>query len=204
MENDYACPDDVWGEGHMDGEIVGGATWAIREVLGDNADAVLYGALGLISSNPSLQDYGEAILATTDALVSDGDLTSTDATAVQEVLDTRGISRCGRALAMVDGTTERSHWLGADSIGGLIGGGMGAIICEYGRSFGVMFPMPFQFSFTTPPPGAPWTSASLTVDLADADGGDFADGDLDYAAYVRKDEMVTFTAEDFMGWATRW
>lgn len=197
LDNGFTCPADVWGEGHMDGEMVGGTTWEIHEALGGPVtDRILYGALGLITSNPSFQEYGQAMVATAEALVADGDLVATDVQTLQDILDQRGFSRCGRSLELTDGGSESSHWLGADSIGDLMGGGMGSWICDLGRTMGVMFPLPFQYSFTVPE-GV--TSATVDVTLAESSGGAIEDGDLDYTAWIRKSELMTFTAEDFMG-----
>ena len=63
------CPDDVFGEVHADGEMIGSLSWSIREALGAEAtDQLVWGAVSLLTSTTSLGDYATAIQTTAQML----------------------------------------------------------------------------------------------------------------------------------------
>jgi Zn-dependent metalloprotease len=190
LDNDRRTPDDVVGEAHDDGEIVGGTCWAVREALGaEAADDVLYGALGALTSAPTFQEYAEAILEQVGVLVGEGTLSEEDLSAVDAILTERGWKKSGRAIALAEGQVEQGVFFGADSIMG-----PSDAICTLARNYqgGLYFPLTFQYSFTVP--------AEVEITGVDIDFGltphGFAaapdEDDLQYAFYARRGELITF------------
>ena len=58
------CPEDVHGEVHVDGRVIGSLTWAIREALGAQlADAIVYGALEQFTTRTNLHTAAEILIA---------------------------------------------------------------------------------------------------------------------------------------------
>lgn len=191
LDNDATCPASVYGEPHDDGLVIGGTEWEIRTLLGaTTADDLVYGALGIAPLDPSFRDMAEAFVAAGQALVDDGVLTAADLEAVQGIVDARGLSKCGRSIDLADGVVEEGLWVGADIMAGYVG----SAACDLARNLDVDFPLPFQYSFTTPPASA-GEMESLTFEIAyDTLSGTALDDDddLEYGLYLRKDDLVTF------------
>ena len=192
LENDLACPGDVVGDGHPDGGIVGGAGWAIRELVGrGSADAILYAAMALISSTPTLPEYAEAIMEAAGDLVIDGDITADDAAAIDTILETRGFYLCERWLTVEDGsalTIPVYHIPGRDNLPS----GM----CEMGRGMGFRFALKHQLALTIPSDlEEPVSGIEVAWEMERMDEGPMGEDDLQYSVYVRKDEMVTLDIE---------
>jgi hypothetical protein len=190
LDNQRKTPDDILGEAHEDGMIVGGTCWAIREALGeDAADDALYGALGTLTSAPTFLEYGEAILEQVGVLVEEGTLTEDDLAAVEAILEERGWQKSGRAIALAEGQVEHGLFLGSDAIMG-----PSDAVCTLARSFqgGLYFPLSYQFSFTVP---ADLEITGVDIDLGIAPhglAGEPGEDDLRYAFYARRGEMITF------------
>lgn len=191
LDNDRETPGDLLGEAHEDGMIVGGTLWAVREAVGaDVADDIIYGALGSLSSAPTFLEYATAVDEHAAVLADSGQLDQADLDAIASIFEERGWYKSARAIPIADGGTERGLFMGAD----LLAGYAGSAACTLARSFdgGLLFPLPFQFSFTVP--------TDLDVAAVNIDFGlekatvpnVLDDDDLQYAFYLRQGELITF------------
>ncbi len=190
MDNELTCPADLNGEVHADGEIVGAAAWDIHEIVGkDAADAIVYGALGLVSNMPTYAELAEAYETIAADLVADGDITSDDADAIHAALTDRGMHACGRWLPLTDGEPfefHLAHVMGFPELP--------EDLCELARMMEGSFTASQQFALTTPAEGT-IEQIDLVLDIERWDGGEFSSDDLEYSIHVRKDNMVTFDYE---------
>ncbi len=187
LENDYSCPDHIMGEPHYDGEIIGGATWALREVMGaEIADSLLYGALGQLTPSPSFADFGEAIAQLTSELVDDGELTAEQAAEIDTILDERGLLLCGRHMPLTDEVPLTVMIPGAQ----LISEGL----CELARTMGAVFSTHFQYAVEVPAEGT-LDRFTLTVEQIRQDLGGLDADDLQYSFYARSGDLVTYDFE---------
>ncbi|MGF1465818.1 MAG: MYXO-CTERM sorting domain-containing protein [Sandaracinaceae bacterium] len=110
LDNDLRCPDDLVGQSHIDGRILGGLAWDVREALGaERADALIFLAQASLEPTASLSDAAEAIRATAAALVVDGRLTEADEEAVGAAIEARGLDGCRRVVPLEDGDTRRGY-----------------------------------------------------------------------------------------------
>lgn len=127
LDNEYVCPDDLVGEVHFDGRIFAGATWDIREAMGpEKSDALMYGTIAAIEMTASLADSAETMLATADALVSDGTLAAADRDTVEAVLEARGLLGCER-FSPLDGGVTRLGYSGQGGVTSRAGGGLAPV-----------------------------------------------------------------------------
>jgi Zn-dependent metalloprotease len=190
MDNDLTCPADLDGEVHRDGEIVGAAAWDVYEIVGkDAADALIYGALGLVSNMPTYAELAEAVVLLSADLVADGTITEEDAQAIEAALDERGMLMCGRWLPLTDGEPFEFHLAHVMGFPELPDD-----LCELARMMEASFTASQQFALTTPAEGTV-EQIDLLLELERYGGGDFSSDDLEYSVHVRKDEMVTFDYE---------
>jgi MYXO-CTERM domain-containing protein len=180
------CPDDVFGEVHEDGEIIGSVSWSVRDALGAaNADKIVWGAVAAMPPGGTLGDFGRGLVSTTEALVGDGTLTSADLTTVQGIVAARGLDDCDEVIAIDAGETKKVDVIGLDLIGQILGGS-----CAQAQNFGVEMQSLFHFSHK---PAATDTALRFTVDVK-AMGG----GGTDLTLYVRKGQNVTFKSSGFL------
>ncbi len=147
LVNDFVCPDDVFGEPHEDGRIIGGVTWEIRQTLGASnlADGLIFGALTMLSSLATFEDFAAALNDTAAAMQGDGDLTQTQTEAVAQVLDARGMTQCGRNLPLDNGVAQTTHPFGFDWLATVVNSE-----CESVRVLGIWLPGAFQYSIHVP------------------------------------------------------
>ncbi len=193
LDNDHTCPEDVVGESHGDGQIPGGAMWEVRELLGaENADALGYESLGLLSPTPSFREFAEALSETADEMMDAGDLTGDDVDALEAILEDRGLVRCGRSIPLVDGESITMN------LGHLEGFGMETLnpsTCNTFRDDGVRFDARFQWELQLPAEGKV-ESVEIELDIQRLDGQDVDSDDLDFEVYGRIGTMVTFDIAD--------
>lgn len=98
LDNDFVCPNDLFGESHADGRIWGGALWSIREVIGaEKADALAFAALLALPGNATIAEAAEVLQMTATELAT---LTDADRTAVDDELTRRGLLGCDRIVPM--------------------------------------------------------------------------------------------------------
>ncbi len=101
------CPDDLQGEVHADGELLGSLVWAFMDhpdIVADVAAELLFGATALWGSQLDWPRVGTAFVDTAaDVLASAAvDATTTHA-ATLEVLERSGIPSCGRSIPLQNG-----------------------------------------------------------------------------------------------------
>lgn len=192
VDNDNSCPEDLIGESHEDGKILGGAGWDLHEIVGaEAADQVVYGMLAGLSSSPSFAEVGELMIALSGELVDDGLVDAADITELEAALDERGVTRCGRSLPLADGEVfefDVMHMMGMTELP--------ADMCQMAQEAGIHFPLTYQFSITTPPAEEGEVfSLDLALPMERVTGGTPSLDDLDFVVFMRKDELVTFDYE---------
>jgi Zn-dependent metalloprotease len=102
LENDYTCPERLWGEGHHDGQILSGALWEMREELGaTKVDHIQYQAL-LANSMSNFGQWSDAIKLQAYMMTSEEDpellLTTAEFELVEDIIAARNTEFCVRAV----------------------------------------------------------------------------------------------------------
>lgn len=190
LDNDRRCPNDVWGEAHLDAPLVSGTFWKVREAIGrEDADALVFQVLSWLSDSPTFDELGTRIDDAARSLEERGRLTASEVAAVHEVVVARGLVGCGREIAIADDTPFTANMPGAETAASLAG--VGPEICDSLRLLGVQIPLAFSYKTTAPSVEAARLEA-LEIDLSfvRADGKPVAEGDLQYQLVVRKDAPV--------------
>ncbi len=192
LDNDKTCPDDLTGESHDDGEIVGAAAWDIYQQVGkEAADTIVYGALLLVSQAPTFAELAEAMIETAADLHEDGDITAEDLAAIEASLDDRGMLVCGRSLPIDPDEpfeVELGLFMGMTELD--------EEWCDRVREMGFSFMPAFQYSLTTPPEDEGLLEElEIAIDMDRYDGGSFKEGELLYTFMIREGEMVTVDFE---------
>jgi MYXO-CTERM domain-containing protein len=174
------CPDDMIGEVHFDGEIIGSATWAIRDALGAQAaDSIVWTALSAMPPGGNFDDFAKALLAATQDLVDAGTLDAATVDTVRTILADQGLDDCGPVLAIEPGETKTVQIIGLDVLGQAFGANCGAL-----QNFGVNMQSLFQFSTV-----APVDQAELRF-LVDETA--FGGGDIALTLHGRKGQPIGF------------
>jgi hypothetical protein len=188
-KNPGRCPEVVFGEPHMDGGLVGNATWRIRQALGrDVGDPLIWSSIQLLHGGATFADFAGGILKGTDAAVAKGTMTAAKAAEVKAILDDLGLTGCGRAVDVTPKAPAVSGFTGLTLLGRYFGG----YSCDQ-LSTQVKMTSLFQHRFVA---GANDKYAKLSLALAPAGfggGGGGGSDTLDYSLYVRKGNLVTFT-----------
>jgi MYXO-CTERM domain-containing protein len=170
------CPDNVFGESHEDGKLVGSTGWALRKSFGsETADQLVWGAMSLLGNRATLGDFGKGLVQT----AKDLDLDASQISQIEAVLAERGLDDCDRALE-VNGKPRTTYVLGLGELGAYMGSSCGEM-----KDRGVVMSSLFQFVYTPSPDD---TSLTLDFDLTNAWGGS---DDLDWRVLIRRDQMVT-------------
>jgi MYXO-CTERM domain-containing protein len=192
MDNDATCPEDLSGESHDDGEIVGGAAWAMSQVIGmEAAEVVVYDALGMLSSSPTYAELAEMMIAVAYELVDAGEIEAAAVEQVEAVMDERGMLRCGRAFDLEVGEVSIFQ---VNLIMGLTE--LPESMCDMAHEQGFALTMPFQLALTTPPASeGELERIVLAFVMSSLYGGSVDRDALDYSLYLRKGELVTFEME---------
>ncbi|AKF07773.1 MYXO-CTERM sorting domain-containing protein [Sandaracinus amylolyticus] len=127
IDNDLTCPSGLFGEGHFDGTIWAAAAWDLRERIGvEAADALVFTTVSSITEDPSLADAGDLMIATAEGMLASGTLSAEQASAVEEVVNARGLPGCQRIVALDDGA-ERRGWSGNEFLTGGVGRGVAPV-----------------------------------------------------------------------------
>lgn len=190
--NTQICPDDMYGEPHMDGEVVGGTNWEIRQILGrELADDIIFGGLSLLTPYSTFRDFALGVQTSAQALFNNGQLTQGQLDQVVEILTNRGLFACGRYLEMTAGQLQQTHLLGFDAFGSMLG-----VTCQQARQFISYFiPGPFQYKVVAPDP---LEHDMLQFNVQQSDAG--SNPDLIYKVFVRQQEMVHYRLESLFGY----
>jgi hypothetical protein len=155
------CPEDVTGEVHEDGAIVGAAAWEIREVLGaERADALLWEAAARLTRGADFGEFSISVLGAAEQRMQQGELDSQELLRVRDVLQTRGLLGCRRELALDE--VQRTGLWGLEEAGRALGKS-----CEQLREV-MALQSTFRYVYQ-PPPGA--TRARIRVTLQPLDEG---------------------------------
>lgn len=190
LVNDRVCPDDIMGEVHYDGEIVGGAHWDIHEIVGGDAlEHLAFGALSTSTTTSSYADFAAGLMAAAEAMETDGDLTSTQLDEIQTVLDDRGMTVCNRFIALDDGLSYSLSGMGLGMMGDC------DMMLGMASMAGYRFPPLVQWSIDVPD-----DATSLTFDAAPVIMG--ARGDEVVSIAVRAGDPVIYEMVDVGGFMT--
>ncbi|MCC6623383.1 MAG: hypothetical protein IT385_19140 [Deltaproteobacteria bacterium] len=190
VDNDLRCPDDVWGEAHLDAPLVSGTLWKVRARVGkEDADAIAFDVLGRLSDSPTFDEFAARIGDAARALQGEGDLGAEDVAEIDKFLVERGLVGCGRELLMQDGVPFTANMPGAATAAALAGSD--ADLCDALRIMGVQIPLAFSYK-TVAPDVAPERLEALEIDIgfARADGEPLGESDLQYQLLVRQGEPV--------------
>lgn len=177
------CPDDVIGESHEDGKLVGIAAWSIRKLLGkEKSDKLIWLALSALPANPALGDFGENVLA---AMEDPGlALEEAQKQSIRDVLSDLGLDDCKRILDVTPSKSRKVLVIGLGTLAQMMQ--MGS--CTALRSFGLKIPSLFHFKHT-PQPDDKLVRFKVTLDPVTMGMGDQS---LDWSIYVRQGAEVTF------------
>jgi MYXO-CTERM domain-containing protein len=170
------CPDDVFGEVHADGEMIGSLSWSIREAVGATAaDQLVWGAVSLLTATTSLGDYARALQTTAETL--EGTLlTAEDLTTIDNIIAARGFDACDEELPLSQDAPITTQMVGFDLLGQAFGADCGTI-----QAFGIELSSYFHFRVT---PDAADQAVRFLVDFGSATGN------LSWNIYVRVGEHV--------------
>ena len=171
------CPENVIGEEHYDGTLIGTTGWAVRKAFGaETADQLMWGAMSLLGGGAALGDLGDGLLQSATDLGLDASQLQT----IQEILAARGLDECGRAIPLHDGQTRTTYITGLESVGEDYG-----YSCSDLQGAGYFTTSIFQFEVA-----AKGTEDGVRIDVdLDTEGG----GKLDWDLYVRRGEMITLS-----------
>lgn len=174
------CPDDMIGEVHADGEIIGSLGWSIREEVGrDLADRIVWDALSSLNPGADFQAFALAIKAAAQELAVAGDITEPQRASIDALVAARGLDTCERVIALDGGKVANGTIFGLETIGAAFGAS-----CDQVQSFGVTLSSLFHYSF------AP-AAGDLGVQFSFS-GAAQGSGELDYTGYVRVGQPVSF------------
>ncbi|MEJ7731902.1 MAG: MYXO-CTERM sorting domain-containing protein [Polyangiaceae bacterium] len=187
-KTDKKCPDDVIGEVHADGEIIGSTAWSVRVALGaELADQLVWGSVSLLTHGASLGDFAAGLKQTAADLVADGVMTAADAAKVDEAVAKQQLDDCDHELAIdADDPERKTTLIGLDVLAQL---GLGN--CQQLKQGNFVLQSYFHF-VAAPAPGD--TALRFAVALDDMGDG----GELDWNIYARKDEHVGFANNGFL------
>jgi hypothetical protein len=187
LDGDARCPDDVLGEAHFDGIVLGSVAWQVREILGaEDADQVVMGAMLMVDGGATFADFAAALSEATGILVDEGTVSTTDADAVDAMLSERGVATCGDAVEMAPGEVVRTWWMGADYY---------LPTCDSFEQHDTHTTPPFQFQVTAPEDvDGVLESLEVTVAL----DREHSAGEVAWTALIRKGGLVTYSTGEWV------
>ncbi len=139
------CPDDVMGEPHADGEIIGSVSWSVRALFGKTiADELVWGAATTLPQGATLGDFGTALVLSAEELALAGTITSAEVVDVQALVEARGLHECDHVIPLDPGETTTALGLGLHAIAAA-----SDFTCAELQTFGYIGQGLFHFSRTT-------------------------------------------------------
>jgi hypothetical protein len=110
LDNDLSCPQDLFGEGHQDGRILGAAMWEIREALGaELADELVMASVLVLGEQPILGEASEALLVTAESMRSAGRIDEGQLSMVRGALEAHGLGDCDRIVTLTEGQEHEGY-----------------------------------------------------------------------------------------------
>lgn len=104
LEEDRRCPDDLQGEVHADGEILGALAWNLMERIGEEpTHDVFFGALPFWGPDVSWPSVGASLLDSASELLEAGEIDAAAHSAVVEEVERANLLDCGRVLPLDSG-----------------------------------------------------------------------------------------------------
>ena len=180
------CPDDVLGEVHEDGELIGSLGWSLRTELGQAlGDELVWGALTTLTAGGTFGDFARGLQLTAADMLSEGKLDDAQLAAIDAHLAARGMDDCDQLLEVSESKPRRTIMLGLDIVGQIAGAS-----CAQLRAAGVSLQSLFHFQST---PAAGDRGIRFTVDI-DPQGGN----NLEWGLFVRADQHVGFATSGFL------
>ncbi|HNS99288.1 MAG TPA: hypothetical protein PKL73_20180 [Polyangiaceae bacterium] len=169
------CPENMIGESHEDGRIIGNLTWTLRNMHGaDKADQLVWGAMSLLGSRATFGDFGRGLLQS----AADLNFDDQQIQQIENELKDRGLDDCDRALE-INGKPRVSYMLGLGELGSMMG-----YSCADMKASGFIMSSLFQYQYTPHP-----TDSSLTLDVrfSNAHGGSH---DMNWRIVVQRNRMA--------------
>ncbi|MFH2007530.1 MAG: hypothetical protein ABI333_13175, partial [bacterium] len=175
------CPDNIYGQVHMDGALIGSVSWTLRETFGQTVtDQLVWGAVTLLQPLATHGDFAAGLVQTANDLVIAGTLTAADVTTVQNALDARGLSDCFQELLIAPGADRTTQMFGLEIFAYMFGG-----TCQDIRNYGFTGQSLFHFR-ATPAPGDVGVRLSVTLAAQEPNP------DLSWDIYGRQGQHVDF------------
>lgn len=101
IDQPLRCPQDLTGQMHKDGRILGAALWEIRELLApDVADAMILATLLSVGAEPTFSTVAERLLAEATQLMTDATISAVQWQSVSDILMNAGLTDCERILTL--------------------------------------------------------------------------------------------------------
>jgi MYXO-CTERM domain-containing protein len=187
---DKKCPQDLMGEVHADGELIGSLAWSLRDSFGQQrGDKLVWGALSMLTKGASFGDFARGLQMAADDLATEGSFSATDVQTLQALVKSRGMDDCDAVLDLGGGKTRQTTMLGIDTFAQGFGGS-----CAQLRP---LLTLQSLFHFKTTP-AADSHGVRFTVALQALGGND-----LDWSLYVRTGEHVGFSSSGFLPTVSR-
>ncbi|MBN2724852.1 MAG: hypothetical protein JXR95_12340 [Deltaproteobacteria bacterium] len=188
--NNKSCPEDLWGEEHMDGELIGAFSWHIRTVLGsEKADNVLFETLVRLPNAPTFKDFYDSAIITIDEWIADGEVAEEDKTSIVQVGQEKGLDICGRDIPL-DGDYSVNSF-GLDMLGAYMGADC-ATVRNYVGPQGVAIPTMFQYRLDIP---EDVTELTVTPIFSSLESGN----DFQWNIYAKTGSMVEYEMVSLFG-----
>ncbi|HSN97294.1 MAG TPA: hypothetical protein VLS89_03315 [Candidatus Nanopelagicales bacterium] len=186
------CPDDVVGQVHSDGEIIGSLGWTLRDAFGIvRGDELVWGAMTLLMQDTTLGDFAKGLQETADSLVTQGQMTAQERTQLDSFIAQRGLDDCDNVLEVSPTKPRSTISMGLDFLGSFFGAS-----CGQAQQFGIGLHSMFHFR-VTPEPGD--TSLRFEVDFEP-----FGGGALNWGIHVRAGEAVQISDETILPINATW
>lgn len=177
------CPDDLGGEPHADGELIGSLGWTLRDHFGrERADRLMWSATTLLGPNATLGDFGRGLKLAAEHLEALGEFSSSERAVLEMLIMQRGLDDCDAVLDVTPSGPR--HVLLATGTDGL------GFQCGELRNQGFFQQALFQFR-ATPPPG----SIGMTIRVELQSGSPSA---LSWSVFARRGVPVGMNDDGFL------
>ncbi len=177
------CPNQIGGEPHADGELIGSLGWTLRQQFGrERADRLMWSATTLLGPNASLGDFGRGLKLAAEYLEGLGDFSGGERAVLETLIMQRGLDDCDAVLDV--SPAEPRHILLATG-----GEGLG-YECGELRSQGFFQQSMFQFR-ATPPGGS--TGVTIRVELLSG-----APSHLSWSLFARRGTHIGMNDDGFL------